>query len=338
MTRRWLTFLIALMGLGISGTSFAADQGGGPLSEAELEERTDQLIGSDTELAYVSDYFSFVGRDAQGHVAFAIDNNRGRKGEEYQAEHFVILHDENQGWVEIPGYGKYENLPGELRNIPDSPYFSFEGNSHRGLTITARDVPLSLELAPIELKVVRTVEDRGIFAMGSAAATLHWKDRTLRGRVIQEYLVVKGWNRLSGFDFGTLFRSVSFQGLYLVTEEGNDLYVHNTNGGIVQLGPAVDRLGFYAEGNEVEETRDLEFEVLRKAQGLGLFRWPVAWRANWKTPEWGPGRVEVQVADFKRVASFVLGGFGMGIVTGYVEQGGRRIPVYGWAEIVLWRA
>src|SRR5262245_38169635 len=29
-------------------------------------------------LAYYSDYFSFVGEDAQGRVAFALDNNRGQ--------------------------------------------------------------------------------------------------------------------------------------------------------------------------------------------------------------------------------------------------------------------
>ena len=30
---------------------------------------------SASDLVYVSDYFSFVGADSQGHVAFAIDNN-----------------------------------------------------------------------------------------------------------------------------------------------------------------------------------------------------------------------------------------------------------------------
>ena len=53
------------------------------------------------DLVYVSDYFSFIGRDAHGRVAFAIDNNRGRDGDAWQAEHFVALHDEGQGWVEV---------------------------------------------------------------------------------------------------------------------------------------------------------------------------------------------------------------------------------------------
>jgi hypothetical protein len=59
---------------------------------------------SASDLVTVSDYFSFVGADEQGHVAFAIDNNRGRDSNAYsnayQAEHFyAVLHDEHHGWM-----------------------------------------------------------------------------------------------------------------------------------------------------------------------------------------------------------------------------------------------
>jgi hypothetical protein len=43
-------------------------------------------------LAYHCDYFPFVGRDSIGFVAFALDNNRGVDGTDYQAEHFGVLH------------------------------------------------------------------------------------------------------------------------------------------------------------------------------------------------------------------------------------------------------
>lgn len=48
------------------------------------------------KLAYHSDYFSFVGRDSIGFVAFAIDNNRGVDGTNFQAEHFGVLLINNQ--------------------------------------------------------------------------------------------------------------------------------------------------------------------------------------------------------------------------------------------------
>jgi hypothetical protein len=53
-----------------------------------------------SSLLYVSDYFSFVGQDSQGPVDFALDNNRGRDGDDYQAEHFLVLHDEKTGWAQ----------------------------------------------------------------------------------------------------------------------------------------------------------------------------------------------------------------------------------------------
>ena len=41
-----------------------------------------------SSLHYVSDYFSFIGQEDRGHVAFALDTNRGRDGKEWQAEHY----------------------------------------------------------------------------------------------------------------------------------------------------------------------------------------------------------------------------------------------------------
>ena len=87
-------------------------------------------------LAYVSDFFSFVGRDASGHVAFALDNNRGRDGDTWQTEHLLnLLHDEQKGWQELEGTGPYENTKKTLFTIPNSPYFEFIGEPTTGLTI-----------------------------------------------------------------------------------------------------------------------------------------------------------------------------------------------------------
>ena len=79
-------------------------------------------------LVYVSDYFSFVGADEHGRVAFAIDNNRGRDGDAFPAEHlYIVLHDERRGWTDLAGQGRYENTTRELLPIPDSPTFRFVG-------------------------------------------------------------------------------------------------------------------------------------------------------------------------------------------------------------------
>jgi hypothetical protein len=86
-----------------------------------------------TELSYYSDYFSFVGRDEKGLVAFALDTNRGRDGDDYQAEHFVVLHDEHEGWIELKGNGAYPNKTKTLIDIPDSTVFQFGGDKKEGI-------------------------------------------------------------------------------------------------------------------------------------------------------------------------------------------------------------
>src|SRR6266571_354272 len=70
-----------------------------PLSVAGCSADSTAQEPSTSTLIYVSDYFSFVGADQVGRVAFALDNNRRRDGEAFQAEHFVVLHDERKGWM-----------------------------------------------------------------------------------------------------------------------------------------------------------------------------------------------------------------------------------------------
>ncbi len=103
-------------------------------------------------LVYVSDYFSFVGADQEGRVAFALDNNRGRDGEAFQAEHLVVLHDERKGWIDVLGNGPYDNLKKELDRIPDSPSFQFAGVPEAGLTITSAPNRLTLQINPMPMR------------------------------------------------------------------------------------------------------------------------------------------------------------------------------------------
>ena len=59
----------------------------------------------EASLIYVSDYFSFIGRDCQGHVALALDNNRGRDGESYQAEILSSCTTSGKGGSSLPATG-----------------------------------------------------------------------------------------------------------------------------------------------------------------------------------------------------------------------------------------
>jgi len=283
----------------------------------------------DAALLYVSDYVSFIGEDAQGHVAFALDNNRGRDGDSWQAEHFVVLHDEHQGWVSLEGTGAYENSTHELQTIPPSSFFQIEGMPQTGLSIKSTPNNLTLSIEPIPIRFAREHEG-GRYWLGSAAAVLQWQDRTLKGRVIYEYFMMPEFNRLSRTYWG-LWKH--FQGLYLVVQGLGDLYVHSQESDM--MAPLVGTVsGFLAVRGKTESLQVLQVTLLDHNQAWGLYRWPSAWGLNWVNKA-GAGRAQFEIHDLKTMGNWVIGGFGMGIVHGIVHYNGQDYPAYGLAELIM---
>jgi hypothetical protein len=283
----------------------------------------------ETPLLYVSDYFSFVGADAQGRVAFALDNNRGRDGESWQAEHFVVLHDEHEGWISLQGSGSYENDTQDLQAIPPSSFFHVEGTPQTGILINSTLNGLTLSIEPIPIRLMREHEG-GRYWLGSAAAELHWKDRTLKGRVIYEYFMMPEFNRLSRTYWG-LWKH--FQGLYMVIEGLGDLYVHSQESDM--MAPLVGTVsGFLAVQGETQPLQVLQVTLFDHNQAWGLYRWPSAWGLNWVNKA-GAGRAQLEIQEFKTMGNWIIGGFGMGIVHGIVHYNGKDYPVYGLAELIM---
>ncbi len=283
----------------------------------------------DTSLLYVSDYFSFVGQDAQGHVSLALDNNRGRDGESWQAEHFVVLHDEHEGWISLQGNGSYENTNKELETIPASAFFQTTGTPHTGLSIVSESNDLALSIDPIPPRLNREHEG-GQYWLGSSAAVLTWRGRTIRGRLIYEYFMMPEFNRLTRTYWG-LWKH--FQGLYLVVEGLGDLYVHSQESD--RLVPLIGTLdGFLAIHGETEPFQALQLTLLDSSQAWGLFRWPSAWSINWVSQA-GAGHVRLQIYDLQSMGNWGIGGFGMGIVVGTLQYNGKEYQVYGLGELIM---
>lgn len=284
------------------------------------------------DLVYVSDYFSFVGADERGRVAFAIDNNRGRDGDAYQAEHlYVVLHDERRGWVNLAGVGRYENAKHELLPIPDSPAFQFIGDAATGLTIASAVNHLTLTIAPIAERL-RRADAETLFSLGSTSAVLTWQGRVIPGRLIYEYLARKGYNLMTRRSLTGL---AEFQGLYLLAG-GDDLYVQSVrkrhgDGPFALLG---DRLGFSVRGGESEQLDAIRFAATKHTLAVGVYRWPTAWRVSWRGSN-GPASLTVQLATRKRIGNWFVAGFAMGIAAGELSSDGRTIPVYGLAELLM---
>jgi hypothetical protein len=136
-----------------------------------------QSLSQDEDLlerAYVSDYLSFAGQDQAGWVALALDTNRGLDAGTDQAEHFVELYAQGQGWIELQGYSDYPNEGGSLLQIPESPYFSYTGSGLGISQVQSEINGLHLALEPLESRV-RLGDDARILALASSRASLRWQ-------------------------------------------------------------------------------------------------------------------------------------------------------------------
>jgi hypothetical protein len=282
-------------------------------------------------VAYYSDYYSFVGRDAKGHVYLALDTNRGRYHDSYQANHFVVMYDEATGWVDLKGNVVYPNPGKVLDGLPASEHFSFEGRAATGTVISGREGGLRLTVEPLPETLKRQNAD-GIFWIGGAPAILEWNGRRLEGRVIFEYL------QRNNFNYFTAKPDRSwrnFNGLYLLTEDGRDFYVHfhERQGGSDLTG----RLVGMASWGRPAAVSKLDFRIVETAAvPYRTYRWPIAWQVSFEH-EGVSYVLDLYTAERKLSGDWETGGFAMCVARGTITSidARRTIKVAGWAELLI---
>ncbi len=286
---------------------------------------------------YTSDFVAFVGSDAQGKVIFALDTNRGRDKQKFQAEHFAVLYDEKAGWVEMAGNGEYPNPSSALTAIPDSKHYRFVGSPEKGWTIIG--VENQVKLA-VDALVVRTRSNVGAdeFVTRSAAATLTWKQRTLRGRAIYEWTRLVEKNLITDPSTGTF--GDGWHGAYLLAGDGGELRAHLTDGDVKEL--LHERSGFLVTGGTAGvggkpgvslELSKLEFEPARWAQGRGFYRWPTRWNLSWGEGK-ASAKAALSISHRENIANWGVGAFGVAVVEGEIEVAGVKTMVWGLGQIV----
>jgi hypothetical protein len=283
-----------------------------------------------TSLSYYSDYFSFVGRDSKGWVAFALDNNRGQDGKGFQAEHFVVLHDEHQGWIRVRGNGSYPNPNQELKSIPNSKAFQFKGNPEQGITIERPANQINLSLKPVNYQLENK---RGLahLRMGSAPAILHWGGRTIQGRVIYEYIFLPEFNRLSR-SYSGLWKD--FHGIYLSVEGGGDFYYHSQQSDLLK--PLVGEVAgfFYLPQKPTELISKLNIKATDFEQAKGSYKWPTSWQGSFLRGQ-DTYNFKGNLSKLNTISNWVTGGFAMGILTGEITKNKRTYTVYGLGELLI---
>jgi hypothetical protein len=298
---------------------------------AGLSWRQATAAGQGAPLLYFSDYYSFVGRDEQGFVYLAHDNNRGRDGDAYQADHWIAMYDEATGWIDVKGSAHYPNTARLLERIPASEHFVFTGTPETGVAMTGATNDMILRVSPLPKTLYRENED-GIFWVGGAPATLEWKGRKLMGRVLFEYLQRHNWNRFTG-NFETNWKN--FNGLYLMTDKGADFYAHyhEREGGTDLNGKLVG----LASWGEPAPVSDLDFKIAGTApSSSGRFAWPTAWDVGF-THNGRAWRLMLETKEKREIADWTTGGFMMSVVKGAIaaQAGGERLGVVGWGELLI---
>lgn len=200
------------------------------------------------------------------------------------------------------------------------------------MTITSEPNNLVLRIEPITVALSRH-HNRARYAMGSSAAMLEWAGRTVKGRVIYEYLIMPDFNRLTRTYWG-LWKE--FQGLYLTVggkEDLGDLYVHSQKSDMII--PLVGQLaGFAVLDAQGDPLEGLTFTPVSRTMTLGFYRWPVEWRLEWVRRD-EPVSTTLTLSDRKVIGNWLIGGFAMGIVTGEITLNDRTLPIYGLAELLM---
>lgn len=275
-----------------------------------------------------AEHFLFVGRDNQGFVSFAIENKRVKNGERYFIDSFTVLHDEKEGWVELEGNGRSENENKALKSMADSPYFRFGGSREDGFNIESAENDLTLRTEGIVIRISRS-DDDGMYQKGSTEATLQWKDRHLKGRILYGYIYNPGFKR---FSRGAFSLYDDFYGLYLIVDSVGEVYFHHRDGRPSSI--AKKRDGFLFLNGETTVHTFRKVEAKNSKQGLGFYRWPLGWEGP-VSLDGNAVSIKIHTKDFKKIKGWIFGGFALSIVQGRISLGGEEKALYGFAELII---
>lgn len=275
------------------------------------------------------DYFSFIGSDAEGSVYLAHDNARGQTGANFSAGHWIMMWSEGQGIVPILGSQHYPNPGKVLRSIPDSEHFQFRGSIAEGTRMISASNGIDMSIGGLK-PILRHRAPDNDFWIGAAPATLKWRHRTLHGRVIFEYIVREGFDSFTS-DIGDNWKN--FNGLYLLTEDGRDVYVRYHEKEV----PGMPRESGMATIEQDGVMSDIDFRI---TESVGVdfraYRWPTKWVVDF-THNGARWRLVSETMFRQMVADWEWGGFAMSIITGELAKtdGTARRTFKGWAELLI---
>lgn len=278
------------------------------------------------------DYFSFVGRDAQGLVGFAIDTQRAKNGNEYFAYFYTAFFADGDGWMTFKGgRANLANPEKKVFEIVDSPLIRFKGSRETGMEISSpANDGFVLKIEPDSAILVRRHKGEA-FSVSSAAAVVTWRGRTLKGRVIREQIVAPERDT-QGLPAALKWKK--FNGFYLKSVDGvADFYFHHHEGRYQELTGRDVGFATWGGRSAIELT---DFKITKSDPGPeNRFRWSKSWELKFRYD----GRIytlPLTTRVFKPESDWGTGGFAMSIVEGTAvsADGTRSIKLEGFGELL----
>jgi hypothetical protein len=299
------------------------------IAGASLLAASPPAFGAEPLRRYHSDYFSFVGSDAGGTVYLAHDNNRGQTGEQFFADHWIMMYAEGEGVIPIVGSAHYPNPGKVLESIPQSDHFRFTGTLAGGMRMHSVSNDIDMAVGALGPILRRRTDDNDTW-IGAAPGMMRWRGRELRGRVIFEFIARTGYNRFTS-DFGANWNN--FNGLYLKTDDDRDIYLRYHER--VQAGVPRESGMATVDGDGPLTEIDFRVRDSRSASGRS-YRWPTRWEVGF-SHQGARWQLAAETVALEEVADWTRGGFAMSVIQGEVSRadGSGRRSFKGWAELLI---
>lgn len=210
---------------------------------------------------------------------------------------------------DAPTAHSLDDLPGATL-IYISDYFSFIGQDHQGYVAFALDNSRGRD---------------GDTYQAEHLVLLHDDQQCW-----ESFILMPNVNRLT-HTYWDMWNE--YQGFYLRTGLDGDLCFRSQKS--ERLAPSMGfRDGFIALNSETDMMKDMNVEVLGRELAWGFYRWPTSWRVTWIGPK-GPAVVFLKQLSRTSIGNWAVGGFSMAVVTGELEYGGEKRPLYGLVELIM---
>ncbi len=274
-------------------------------------------------------YLIFVGQDATGKVAFAMENTRSKgDGLDWtQTAQVAWMYDENRGWVDLKGrYGKAFKGAGQ-RKIGGEWQHRMANNFQANQTIRSDENGIHLKVKANKI-LYKTKSRDGQMVTATGKGEMVWNGRRIKGTVFLRDDIFLG-SSASSMYFKHV-KGVRSEAIHLNVPKHGFVSVFRTDhkmkvpiGGSQGISIQMDSISGHTDEMKLEAT------AYRR---LGFYEYPTAWQGSFSI-EGKEAMFKVVARDAVTAENILLAGTRLSWLRGFISFDGHTYPVCGFAEV-----